>query len=143
MLSVESDSSCSNARLRRELLSLLPRILLTVGAGPSETKKYPMSVVSRRLSRTDSQSGPPRSCFFSGDRNRYIVLLHNYPPSEVICIPRCELCGNAGDDLSLLSASHKDLGTIMVCRDCWEKLYEGNLILCGLTGSGGTCPTCG
>jgi ribosome-binding protein aMBF1 (putative translation factor) len=56
---------------------------------------------------------------------------------------KCELCGKNGDDLSLLSANHKDRGYVMVCRDCWVKLYDGNRMVCGTTGSGGSCPTCG
>lgn len=54
----------------------------------------------------------------------------------------CELCGRNGGDLSLLSADHKDLGRIMVCQECWTKLYDKNLTVCGRSGSGGTCPTC-
>ena len=54
----------------------------------------------------------------------------------------CGLCGKKGEDLSLLSASHKELGRIMICRECWVKLYKKNRMVCGTT-SGGTCPTCG
>jgi len=57
----------------------------------------------------------------------------------------CKLCGKNGEDLSLLSADHKKLGSIMVCRECWAKLYDENKMVSG-TGSGssgGTCPTCG
>jgi len=55
----------------------------------------------------------------------------------------CKLCGKNGEDLSLLSANHKEIGKIMVCRECWVKLYEENRMLSGNTGSsGGICPTC-
>ncbi|RLI27413.1 MAG: hypothetical protein DRO52_00270 [Candidatus Hecatellales archaeon] len=56
----------------------------------------------------------------------------------------CQLCGKKGENLSLLQANHKELGAIMVCQDCWRKLYEDNAMVCGLSGgSGGSCPTCG
>ena len=54
----------------------------------------------------------------------------------------CELCGKRGEDLSLLSANHKDFGQIMVCRDCWIELYEENRMVCGSTGSSSSCPSC-
>jgi len=55
----------------------------------------------------------------------------------------CKLCEKNGEDLSLLSATHKELGKIMVCQECWVKLYEENRMLSGKTGgSGGACPTC-
>ena len=54
----------------------------------------------------------------------------------------CKLCGKKGNDLSLYSANHKDLGQIMVCQECWVKLYDKNSMVSGSTGSGGTCPTC-
>ncbi len=55
----------------------------------------------------------------------------------------CQLCGKKGKNLSLMAANHKDLGFIMVCRECWVKLYDENRMVCSTTGSGGTCPTCG
>ena len=57
----------------------------------------------------------------------------------------CKLCRKNGENLSLLSADHKELGHIMVCRDCWVKLYDENQMVSGSgsSGSGGTCPTCG
>ena len=36
---------------------------------------------------------------------------------------KCECCGKSGDDLSLYSANHKDLGWIKICRDCWINFY--------------------
>jgi len=54
----------------------------------------------------------------------------------------CKLCGKNGEDLTLLSANHKDLGQIMVCEECWKKLWRKNRMVCGATGSGGTCPSC-
>ncbi|MHC1589750.1 MAG: hypothetical protein ACXQTQ_02160 [Candidatus Hecatellaceae archaeon] len=57
----------------------------------------------------------------------------------------CRLCGKKGKNLSLFMANHKDLGSIMVCQDCWVKLYEENRMVCGTSGgsAGGTCPACG
>jgi predicted SprT family Zn-dependent metalloprotease len=54
----------------------------------------------------------------------------------------CKLCGRNGEDLTLRSADHKDLGRIMVCSDCWRKLWNKNSMVCGTSGSGGTCPSC-
>jgi len=54
----------------------------------------------------------------------------------------CKLCGKKGNDLSLYSANHKDLGQIMVCRECWVNLYDKNRMVSGSTSSGGSCPTC-
>ena len=41
-------------------------------------------------------------------------------------MPECKLCGKNGEDLTLLSASHKDLGQVMVCEECWKKLWNKN-----------------
>jgi hypothetical protein len=41
-------------------------------------------------------------------------------------MPECRLCGKNGEDLTLLSADHKDLGRIMVCEGCWKKLWNEN-----------------
>lgn len=54
----------------------------------------------------------------------------------------CKLCRKNGEDLSLLSVNHKDLGYMRVCQESWIKLYDENRMVCGTTGSGGTCPTC-
>ena len=54
----------------------------------------------------------------------------------------CRICGKNGEDLTLLSANHKDLGQIMVCEECWKKLWHENRMVCGTTGAGGTCPSC-
>ena len=56
---------------------------------------------------------------------------------------QCKLCGRNGENLTLLSANHKDLGHIMVCQECWKKLWNENCMVCSTTGSGGTCPSCG
>ena len=55
----------------------------------------------------------------------------------------CKLCGKNGEDISLFSANHKELGSIMVCDECWRKLYEKNRMVCGASGGSGSCPTCG
>ena len=47
-------------------------------------------------------------------------------------------CGPSGinDDLSLLSAYHKELGWIKVCSDCWSELYTINdMIACSTESS--------
>lgn len=51
------------------------------------------------------------------------------------------MCGNEG---SLLQASHKDKGLIMVCRDCWQMLYENNETVSGTTSdtSASAAPSC-
>ncbi|ODS35472.1 hypothetical protein BEH94_06515 [Candidatus Altiarchaeales archaeon WOR_SM1_SCG] len=55
----------------------------------------------------------------------------------------CKLCGKTGEDLSLLSANHKELGRMMVCQECWVKLYAKNRMRCeGSSGGGSTCSTC-
>jgi hypothetical protein len=58
----------------------------------------------------------------------------------------CELCGKRGEDLSRFSANHKELGLIMVCQNCWVKLYEDNHMVSNSTGSSNTstnpCATC-
>ena len=41
----------------------------------------------------------------------------------------CALCGKSGEDLSLLLANHRKLGQIMVCHECWVKLYEENRMM--------------
>ena len=53
----------------------------------------------------------------------------------------CDLCSNGGEDVSLLAASHKELGRIKVCRDCWQKLYQENRMVYGSTCSG-KCSVC-
>ncbi len=50
---------------------------------------------------------------------------------------RCSLCGR--DDTALLEAKHRTMGTVLVCPECWSKLYEANEIV---SGSGGGC-ACG
>ena len=53
---------------------------------------------------------------------------------------RCKLCGKNSEGLSLRSAYHKELGHIMVCQECWVRLWDDNRMVCGTgSGSGGTC----
>jgi protein-arginine kinase activator protein McsA len=55
----------------------------------------------------------------------------------------CKLCGKNEENLTLLSADHKEMGWIMICQTCWVKLYEENAMVSGKgSGSSGTCPTC-
>ena len=56
----------------------------------------------------------------------------------------CEICGKRGEDLSRLSANHKELGLIMVCQECWVSLYDENQMVSSSTGSSNTspCATC-
>ena len=49
----------------------------------------------------------------------------------------CALCGKSGEDLSLFLADHRDLGEIMVCSDCWRKLYEENRLVPDVTSGRG------
>lgn len=53
----------------------------------------------------------------------------------------CALCSRSGDDISLLTANHKELGRVKVCQDCWTKLYQENGIVSGSTCSG-NCSCC-
>ncbi|MFP4116692.1 MAG: hypothetical protein ACLFTY_01590 [Candidatus Aenigmatarchaeota archaeon] len=52
----------------------------------------------------------------------------------------CELCGSEG---SLLEANHTDKGKVMVCRDCWTKLYEKNEMVAGSSCSSCSTSSCG
>jgi len=52
---------------------------------------------------------------------------------------KCELCGNEG---SRMEADHKELGRIMVCQECWSKLYDENRMSCSIGASGGSCAFC-
>jgi len=54
----------------------------------------------------------------------------------------CELCKRKEEDLTLLSANHKELGRIMICQDCWSNLYGENRMVCDTTSSDSSCPTC-
>uniref|UniRef100_A0A7C3WPV4 DUF4428 domain-containing protein n=1 Tax=Thermofilum pendens TaxID=2269 RepID=A0A7C3WPV4_THEPE len=42
---------------------------------------------------------------------------------------RCAICGQEAE--SLLWANHKELGGVWVCRKCWERLWEKNLLVPG------------
>ncbi|UCD45936.1 MAG: hypothetical protein JSV27_05480 [Candidatus Bathyarchaeota archaeon] len=53
----------------------------------------------------------------------------------------CALCSKGGEETSLLEAAHKELGKIMVCRDCWRDLYQKNRMVYGSTCSG-KCSAC-
>ena len=55
---------------------------------------------------------------------------------------KCELCNREEEDLTLLSVNHKELGHIMICQDCWTKLYSENRMVWEGTSSGSSCPTC-
>ena len=46
---------------------------------------------------------------------------------------KCELCGKEG---SRLETNHKELGRIMVCQECWSKLYGENHMTCSIGASG-------
>lgn len=56
----------------------------------------------------------------------------------------CELCGKSEEDLSRLSANHKKLGLLMVCQDCWVRLYnENHMVSNSTSGSNQSpCATC-
>ena len=53
----------------------------------------------------------------------------------------CALCGNGGEGISTLGASHKELGWIMVCQDCWRNLSDTNSIVAGSSCTG-KCAGC-
>ena len=56
---------------------------------------------------------------------------------------KCKLCRKNEENITLLSADHKELGQIMVCQECWAKLYEKNIMICGRSSGGSSsCPTC-
>ena len=61
-------------------------------------------------------------------------------------VVKCEICGESGEDLSLYSANHKDLGWISVCNACWVKLYEENEMVAGSGSCGNSsvspCSSC-
>ena len=65
---------------------------------------------------------------------------------ELKLLRKCDLCERSDENLSLLSANHKDLGWIKICRDCWSKLYTRNHMVAGSTGSsknsGPACRSC-
>jgi hypothetical protein len=53
----------------------------------------------------------------------------------------CALCGKGGEGISLLGASHKELGWIMVCQECWRNLWDENSMVAGSSCSG-KCSAC-
>ena len=57
---------------------------------------------------------------------------------------KCELCGKNGEDMSRFSANHKELGLLMVCRECWVRLYDDNRMVTSSTGGSNKspCATC-
>jgi len=52
---------------------------------------------------------------------------------------KCELCGKEG---SRMEAAHKELGRIMVCQECWSKLYGENRMAADIGSSGSSCAFC-
>jgi hypothetical protein len=61
---------------------------------------------------------------------------------QVEMMEKCAICGKTG--VSLLFTSHKELGYVGVCRDCWVKLFDDNLMVSGSGSSGGcSCGSCG
>jgi len=59
---------------------------------------------------------------------------------------KCDLCKKRGENLSLLSANHKEHGRIMVCRNCWVTLYSENHMIWSSGSSGkklkSSCSSC-
>jgi len=49
---------------------------------------------------------------------------------------KCALCGK--DGVALLQASHRDLGTILICSECWQTEWH-RLLSLGGGSSGGCC----
>ncbi|MGQ9721761.1 MAG: hypothetical protein ACUVXA_10625 [Candidatus Jordarchaeum sp.] len=50
---------------------------------------------------------------------------------------KCSICGKNDKNVSLLYASHRELGNIWLCSDCWAKEYHKILP------SGGSRGCCG
>ena len=65
---------------------------------------------------------------------------------EKLKLCKCDLCGRSEEDLSLLSANHKEYGWIDVCKDCWTDLYNKNGMVSGSGSSGNStsspCTSC-
>ncbi len=51
----------------------------------------------------------------------------------------CALCG--AENVGLLFANHKQLGSVAVCQDCWQNVWSKNEFLSNVTCSGSTCST--
>ena len=51
-------------------------------------------------------------------------------------LKKCDICEKGGENISLLSANHKESGWIKVCRDCWSNLYSKNQMIAGSSSSG-------
>jgi len=49
---------------------------------------------------------------------------------------KCGICGKNGENVSLLYATHRELGNIWFCSECWEKEYSSILPFGGSGGSG-------
>jgi hypothetical protein len=74
-----------------------------------------------------------RYLYFHG----YIGWMKGYWNMEKLeTLKKCDFCEKSGEDLSLLSANHKEYGWIMVCRDCWVNLYSKNRMISGSGSSG-------
>lgn len=54
---------------------------------------------------------------------------------ELKLLRKCDLCDRSGENVSLLSANHKEKGWIKVCRNCWSELYSENRMVAGSSGS--------
>lgn len=66
-------------------------------------------------------------------------------------IQKCDCCDKHGEDLSLLSANHKEMGWVKVCKECWTAFYMKNHMVAGTSNSGSvihnsspcsSCPGC-
>jgi hypothetical protein len=70
-----------------------------------------------------------------------IIYNPSLPSTGSDLMGECGLCHKSGEDVSLLGANHKELGNILICRDCWKELYQANRMVAGST-CGGKCSTC-
>jgi hypothetical protein len=50
---------------------------------------------------------------------------------ESIEISKCAICGKAEEDMTLYGVSHKELGWVNICRDCWRDSYDNNRLVAG------------
>ena len=54
--------------------------------------------------------------------------------TELKLLSKCDLCERSDEDMSLLSANHKEKGWIKVCQNCWSELYSKNRMVSGSSG---------
>ena len=80
--------------------------------------RYHVTILEKK-----SQSIIPLKCLFkgAGGKNTGSRVME-----KLNIFKKCNLCEKSGENISLLSANHKQQGWIMVCRECWVHLYSEN-----------------